>query len=225
MGRRSDPKEITKEKLLLVEGADEVNFFNALFRHVNQADIQVASVGGRDNFKNEIPMFVKARGFGRLTKWAVIRDAEESEAINAFKSARNILEKALKELNESKSLDQKIKYLLPGSPGEFSSGSLPIGIFILPDNSQPGMLEDLCLKTVEDHPAMKCVNDFYGCCKKLKKPPENEAKSKAEAFLAAMPKAMRKTSEDGVGIGAQKKYWNFDSEHLNPLKFFLSHLE
>jgi len=224
VARRSGSITIKKEKLLLVEGKDEIHFFGALFRHINQIDIQVEMAGGGDNFKNEIPMLVKTRGFDGLKKIAVIRDAEKKEAVNAFKSAKNSLRKALKELNESKPLNQRIKYLLPDAPGIFSSGSPPIGIFIFPDNSRPGMLEDLCLKTVEDHPAMKCVNGFYDCCQKLKNPPKNMAKSKAEAFLAAMPRPIRKTAGDGVGLAAQKGYWNFDSDHLNPLKFFLSQL-
>ena len=81
------------------------------------------------------------------------------------------------------------------------------------------MLEDLCLKTVADHPAMICVNEFETCFNKLDEPPKNSSKAKALAFLAAQP-----DSPSTVGRGAQKNCWNLDSPALDELKQFLNHL-
>ena len=78
------------------------------------------------------------------------------------------------------------------------------------------MLEDLCLKTVEHHPAMRCVATFIGCVLELENPPNNIAKAKAQAFLAAMPRLV-----NSVGLGAQKGYWDFNSEELTDLKAFI----
>ena len=89
----------------------------------------------------------------------------------------------------------------------------------MPGNSDAGMLEDLCLKTVEHHPAMHCVELFIDCISKLEKPPNNITKAKAQAFLAAMPKLA-----NSVGVGAQKGYWNFNSEELTDLKSFINNL-
>ena len=89
----------------------------------------------------------------------------------------------------------------------------------MPGNSDAGMLEDLCLKTVENHPVMNCVNPFVDCISKLEEAPNNMAKAKAQAFLAAMPELA-----NSVGVGAQKGYWDFNSEELTELKLFINNL-
>jgi hypothetical protein len=103
---------------------------------------------------------------------------------------------------------------------QFSYGKPKIGIFIMPGNSDTGMLEDLCLETVKDHPAMECVNTFIDCVSKLESPPNNLAKAKAQAFLAAMLNIV-----NSVGVAAQKQYWDFDSEVLTEIKTFLENLK
>ncbi len=48
------------------------------------------------------------------------------------------------------------------------------------------MLEDLCLKSVEDDPAMECVQEYFDCISdKLDDLPKNISKAKARAFLAS----------------------------------------
>ena len=89
----------------------------------------------------------------------------------------------------------------------------------MPGNSDAGMLEDLCLKTVENHPAMGCVQPFTSCISELEESPNNIVKAKAQAFLAAMPELA-----NSVGVGAQKGYWNFKSEELTDLKSFIGNL-
>ena len=90
---------------------------------------------------------------------------------------------------------------------QFSDGNPRIGIFIMSGNSDTGMLEDLCLKTVGEHPAIECVNTFIDCASGLNNPPKIMSKAKAQAFLTAMPKIA-----NSVGVGAQKGYWNLDSD-------------
>lgn len=47
---------ITKPKLLIGEGKDEENFFNALLKHMHTNDIQVLSSGGKDKNKFRVWM-------------------------------------------------------------------------------------------------------------------------------------------------------------------------
>lgn len=83
------------------------------------------------------------------------------------------------------------------------------------------MLEDLCLETVKDEEGMECVNRFIDCANQLENPPKNKdiPKAKVQAFLAIKPGVF-----DMVGLGAKKKYWDFDSIALKPPKNFLSEL-
>ena len=197
---------IHQKKVLAVEGKDEVNFFNALLKYVGINDFEVYEVGGKQQFKDKLPALVRRRGFSDVEVLAVVRDAD-NDANAAFESISNILKK------------EKLKP--PIQINQFSGGTPKIGIFIMPGNSDTGMLEDLCLKTVEHHPAMVCVESFIDCVSKLENPPNrnNIAKVKGQAFLAAMPELVY-----SVGVGAQKGYWNFNSEELTDLKSFIDNL-
>ena len=122
----------------------------------------------------------------------------------------------------------------PDAPGEIvCSNGLYTGIFIMPGNAEEGMLEDLCLKTVIGHPVLTCVDEYFLCLKdkldnektKTTKEtckyyyPKNEAKAKMHAFLAGMNKFV-----PSLGIAAKKGYFNFESESLNEIKYFLLNL-
>jgi hypothetical protein len=45
---------LKSEKILLVEGKDEVDFFEALFSFMEISDYQIINAGGKDNFKTYI---------------------------------------------------------------------------------------------------------------------------------------------------------------------------
>jgi hypothetical protein len=195
---------IRQKKVIAVEGKDEVNFFNALLRDIGITDFEIRDVGGKQQFKNKLPALVRMSGFSDVEVLAIIRDAD-NDANAAFKSISNILRKeGLKPAPEV---------------AQFSEGRPKIGIFIMPGNSDAGMLEDLCLKTVENHPAMDCVRPFANCISELEESPNNIVKAKAQAFLAAMPELA-----NSIGVGAQKGYWNFKSEELTDLKSFIDDL-
>lgn len=195
---------IRQKKVLSVEGKDEVNFFDALLKYIRITDFEIRHVGGKENFKNKLPALIRMTGFSDVQVLAVIRDADAG-ASKAFQSIKNILKK--EGLNP------------PGRMNQFSNGKPMIGIFIMPGNSDTGMLENLCLKTVQNHPAMECVKAFINCVSKLEKPPHNMPKAEAQAFLAAMPKIT-----NSVGLGAQKGYWNFDSNEIADLRSFINTL-
>jgi len=199
---------IEKEKLLLVEGKDEIHFFEALPTHLHIKDIQLIEVGGKDKFKDEFPALLLSPNFSIVKSYAIVRDADDNPD-NTFQSITDML----------KRYDQPI----PTAPGKIiSSSSMTIGIYIMPGNSEEGMLEDLCLKTVSNHPVLACVDDYIICLKnKLEHDnfPRNPAKAKMYAFLAGMNKFI-----PSLGLAAKKGYFNFDSEILNDIKVFLQEL-
>jgi hypothetical protein len=199
------PLAIQKEKLLVVEGKDEVNFFSCLLKHMDVNDFEVVDVGGKDRFKVEFPALRRASGFSEIKLVAIVRDAE-NDAMSAFSSIRNILKKE--------------GLRPPDNPNQFSEDIPRIGVFITPGDSNQGMIEDLCLRTVKDHPVLRCVDSFMDCISNLNIHPKNIAKSKAQVFLAAMPDIVCR-----VGLGAEKGYWDFNSEELITLKSFLNYLK
>ena len=198
--------EIKYKRVLLVEGKDDKDFFKALLKHMGISDCYVDDVEGKDNFKTKIPALVKATGFmDNVEVFAVIRDAD-SDAEGSFKSICTAM--------------QKVNLKPPGKMNKFSISSPKIGVYIMPGNFERGMLEDLCLKTVKGHPAMECVNIYMDCVKRLNVTLKNKAKSKAQAFLAAMPEIAA-----SVGIGAMKGYWDFSSDELIDLREFVSNFK
>jgi len=201
---------ITSKKIIAVEGPDDDNFFDALLRHMNITDFDIRFVGGKDEFKNKLPALKKTSGFFKadgspfITHLAVIRDENGD---NAFKSVANIL--------------RKEDFTPPKKHGLFSDANPKVGIFIMPGKKVEGtMLEDLCLKTVENHPAIKCVDEFASCASALENNPKNISKAKVQTFLAAQPEIV-----NSIGVGAQKGYWDFNSSTVNELKQFLNNLK
>ena len=77
--------EIKKDKLLLVEGNDDQNFFQKLMQEVAIDGIQIISMGGKEGFK--IPNFksvINTPGFREVKSLGIVRDADNN-ADNAFR--------------------------------------------------------------------------------------------------------------------------------------------
>lgn len=198
---------VTKKKVLALEGNDECVFFEALLDYMGITECQIYDIGGKDKFKFKIPALVKTSelDFDLVEVFAMIRDADDKPE-GAFESIRNIAKKA--GLNPSATVNT------------FGNSKPKVGIFIMPGNSETGMLEDLCLETVKDLPVMAHVNNYINCVeqtqgKKLKK----VAKAKAQVYLASTPDIIC-----GVGLGAKRKYWDFTSSALDDLKTFLENM-
>lgn len=197
---------INKNKLLLVEGKDELNFFSALFKHLSISNIQIIEVGGKIKFKDELPALMNDPNFPSVRSLGYVRDADVN-ANDTLKSIQGTL--------------KKYNLPVPKKSEDFANNDqIKIGIFILPGLQNEGMLENLCLETVSDHTVMPCINQFLECIeKKSKEPPKNKSKAKAHSFLAAMPE-----SDLRVGEAAKKGYWNFNHSALQPLTVFLKKL-
>jgi hypothetical protein len=201
------PRPILDKKLLVVEGKDEVNFFSWLLEKMSITGVDIRDACGKYKFKEELTALYLSTGFSDVEIFVIVQDADE-DADKAFSSLTKILLEL--KLDPPKTRDQI---------SEGKSASPKIGIFIMPGYSINGMLEDLCLKTVSEHPAMRCVEKITDCISRLGEPPKNMAKSKVQVFLACMPDIV-----SSLGLGAKKGYWDFNSEKLNDLKAFLEYL-
>ena len=81
------------------------------------------------------------------------------------------------------------------------------------------MLEDLCLKTVEEHESFRCVETFSETLEELTEVPNNISKAQVQVFLAARS---RQKIAQTLGMGARQKHWDFESPALDELKSFLN---
>lgn len=208
-------KEIEKRKLLLVEGKDEENFFKIFLRKHNINEVQIIEIGGKDQLNHEsLTVLKNTPGFDELISLAIVQDADKN-ADTRFQSIRNYL--------RGSNLNAPDKVSTFTSQGQ----NLRIGIFIIPDGKNKGMLESLCLSTViKDNETMtRCFNEFTDCLKQISDlnnglpKPKNIHKAYLRAFLSAMEE-----DTPSLGIATQKGYWNLNSDRLAPLLNFLKKL-
>lgn len=199
------------EKLLLVEGRDEVCFFTALFDFLKIENVDIKDVGGCLKFSNYYQTVVKLPGFSDVKKIGFVRDAEANTAKSAFDSICNAIKKSTSDIN------------LPQSPGDISKGKVCCGIFIMPDNKSAGMLEDLCIASVSKTALFENAENYIKNASSLlneqEKKSYNVHKAKIQAFLAGKSSIPR-----SLGEAASKKVWNFSSPVFSDVILFVRHL-
>jgi hypothetical protein len=203
---------ITSKSVLLVEGNDEKGFFEALAKHMKLEigrDIELRLVYGKGNYRDQFQAFLNDPGFPYVEAYGIVRDADNS-AQNAVKSIQDMLKKAGQPCPTNHALFAYDAY-----------NRLKTGIFIMPGNTNTGMLEDLCLQSVQDHPIMPFVDEYIKNVKQQMQAdaPKNERKARMQTFLAGM-----KDTIPYLGVAAGKGYWDFTSTALYDLRTFISEL-
>ena len=197
----------TSDRLLLVEGQDEVNLTTAMLARWNIGGVQPVSVGGRYQVRSGLDATlsqVRSRGL-QLSAIGVLRDADDSA-----KSALESVAGALRSLGLP----------APNSQGSFVQGLPSVGIFILPDGENQGAIEDLCWASVEDTPAAQCSTFYLECLRdSTALESRNSAKTLVHAYLAAQREPYAR-----VGEGALKGYWPFEHPAFAALKEFVGRL-
>jgi len=196
------PAPITRPRLLVVEGTDARVFFDVLLEQMGLADaVQTQDFGG----VNELPSFLRTlpvtSGFSQVTSLGIARDAD-SNARSAFQSVCGSLKRA--------------GLRVPQQPMVAASGNPTVSVFVLPDCTSPGMLETLCLQSVESDPIMPCVAEYFDCVAANGSVPGNMDKARLQALLASR-------SRPGLSLRDATKagYWPWDSPVFDPLKQFL----
>lgn len=238
-------REITKPKLLLVEGKDEIELFGKLLADLGLVDVEVRDIMGKTKFRKNIEALPRFSGFSEVTSVGIVTDADKQPK-GAFDSICDALEAA--------GLPR------PTTPLQPVGDAPQVAIMILPGGGTPGMLEDLCLESVADDPAMPCVEEYFRCLEERLEAevfPGNPSKARVRAFLASMewleeahfdhlqkhlgeylpelpdapsvPKvhtflASRYKPDLDLGIAAKAEYWRLDHPAFAQVKQFLSTL-
>ena len=198
-------KKIDKKSLLLVEGKDECHFFSSLFEKISIENVKVYDVGGKDKFSKTIARFVKIEGFSEVTKLGFVRDAEENLAKSAFDSICNDLDN--NNIPKPKNIGKVEKV-----------NNMKIGIFIMPNNKDAGMLETLCLQSIKNEHCQNEMEAYIECLRRFYKDNVsfNFAKAMSQVYLASKVPLV-----NSLGLGAEKGYWNFNDPLFNEIKSFL----
>jgi hypothetical protein len=194
-----------KPKLLAGEGQDEVFFFEALLAHLQISDVQVEQYAGKGylaKYLRELPL---RPGYQNVVAIGITRDADGNVA-QTFQSVGGLLGNA--------------GLPTPAAAGQVTAGPPRVGVFLMPDNQRPGMLEDLCLDAVQSDGAISCVTDYFKCVdQRAKRQPNNMAKARVHAWLASQLEPDRR-----LGEAAKAGIWPWHDAAFAPLIQFLQAL-
>ncbi len=210
-----EPPSISNVRLdrditLIVEGRTDQIFLQTLVEYLGISPyFDIAKYDGIQ----QLPPFLKLiagslrRDPTRQRTLAIIRDAEQQSVASVQQSVAQALHQA--------DLPSVV------TAGSISSGELRVGLFVFPDNREPGMLEDLCLRSIpRQGDVRKCLDAYFHCMNAIGSGvPEPSVKARTAAYLTALGLA-----EPLVGRAAQKRVWNFDHEAFIPLIRFLRSL-
>jgi len=195
---------IENPKLLLVEGIDEVRLFGALAKDIGVEDVQIRDYQGKGNLRPFLRVLPQISGYSELGSIGVTRDADD-DGDNAAESVRDALRAA--------------GFPVPDSPLESAyDGRIAVRYLIIP-HGETGALEDVCLASIAEDPAMACVESYFGCIEQsgLDGPSEKWiAKAKVHAFLSS-----REDPALRLGEAAERGLWSFDAPSFDPLKSVL----
>lgn len=197
--------QITKSKILIVEGVDEANFFKAyLEKHLSISDIQILPIGGKILLPDYLDVLIIDPNFiSKVYVLAIIRDADNN-ATSAFQSVCGALKKA--------------KLPIPNAPLQAVGKNPIVNVMIIPPCSSSGKLEDLCLQSISSDPALPCLDSYFSCLLTLPNysMSKNMSKAKVHAFLSS-----RIEPDKRLGEAALASYWPFDNVVFDPLKSFI----
>jgi hypothetical protein len=196
---------LVQRKLLLDEGRDEVRFFNALLAHLGITDIQVTDYGGKTRLKDYLEALANTPGFPGLASLAITRDGDTDTAA-AFSSVSGGL--------------SNIGLSVPASHGQLTGTNPQVGVWIMPDGANPGMLEDLCMASVQSDLAVSCVDEYLQCVlQRASRQPNNTAKARLHVWLASQIEPDKR-----LGEAAEIGYWPWQAPAFQPLIQFVQSL-
>lgn len=201
----STPQTLSKPKLLIGEGKEEVDFFTVFLTHLNISDVQVEQYGEKSGLPSYLKTLRVRPGYLNIISLGITRDADNS-AQSAFQSVGGALNRA--------------SLPVPKQPGEIVGDIPKVSVMILPDDRRNGMLEDLCLDAISTDPVLRCVDEYFDCVYTTSgRQPKNMAKARIHTWLSSQIEPDKR-----LGEAAKAGYLPWDSPGFDSLKQFLQAL-
>lgn len=212
-----DNLEIKSTRLLLVEGNDECWFFIQLlqFLGLNQnpspLDLQVIDIEGRTRFSSSLSILAKYPDFNKVKVVGFVRDAEDNLANSSYTSMASAIKKSLPD------------FPIPAIGTVTKNNGFACGVFIMPNNIDKGMLEDLCIDSVKSEPLYGYANQYvmsaYGLLSSSDQKKYNTHKAMVQTYLAGKPEIV-----NTLANAAKKNIWDFNNPVFDGIKDFIRKL-
>ena len=184
-----------------MEGRDEEGFFGGLCCAEGLSTIQIMPYRGRDNLGNFLRTLVRLRGFEKVQRLGITRDADEDSAA-AYQSVGDLLANAGMSRPKHPLAEETSPRVL---------------VMILPPAHQEGCLETILWETIKTTSTADCIREYVACAQI---PGGNRhAKAMIHAYLATKHSPGLK-----IGEATFAGYWDLNHIAFNPLKTFLAEL-
>lgn len=202
-------RSVTGRKIILVEGPDDIWFFDALLADLGapEDEVQVMDYEGKSNIDRTLgPLLLDpAVTDGSVTAIAIVQDADG----NLTKAKENI-ENACTAVG-----------LIGGSYAAFSASishpGLSVGTFALPDGGTSGDLDTLLFETLSGTVLHGHV-EAYAAAAGFSAV-HDRGKRKTQAYLASQDPIAR-----GAGMGASNGHFQIRHASVDPIRNFVSAL-
>ena len=205
-------RPITTSGQLLVEGRVPEMFFWEMVAACGLANaLETRTFGdvSKDNLRTYLELFTQKPAFKEhVTRLGIVRDAEAQAAIGAFQSVQAALREA------GLTVPSQMR-LVEGAP-------LAVGVFILPDCQNSGMLETFCLSAIAEkdesgpHGLLGCVDEFFVCLERRNRRPANATKARFAGYALA-----KDVIDPQLGRSTQQGAIPWDARAFDALKQFL----
>jgi len=197
-GKELENRAIKKTRLLLGEGMDEKNFFDAFLNYLGREQgVQTMHYGGKNNRRGFLGLLSGTKPeFTAVERVAVTGDADDNYAGTVARIRADLRECGLPD---------------PADRDFIEGGGKRVGLFIC--NRQ---LETICLNSLDGTPELICIDDFLTCVNAQLAEQNELEKAKCRSYLAYKDGATL-----SIGVGAVKGYWNFANPAFNDLRDFL----
>ena len=202
------PPTIERPRQLIVEGNDEVRVFLALCEYLGISGLQVQQYGGYPNLRRFLRTLTADPDFHVIESLAVVADADSNRA-----GRQQSIQGALSDAGLP----------MPSAPLEFATqNGINVAYLVVPHDADGTMLEDVCLASVSDDAAMKCVDEYFECLTREGASTPRQVwmpKARVHAFLASRDDpALR------IGEAADAEIWRFEDESFRPMRELLTML-
>src|SRR5436190_14712259 len=157
-------------KLVLCEGVDDKAVVEGLCLHAGIRGLTVEVYDGRSNLERIIGSLHIRSEFsrGEVESLAVLIDAEK-DFDASFQKVQNAVRQGFS--------------VEIGKSGVFVGDVPKVAGFVICGGGTSGMLEDLCLKSVNGEPSYKCMEEYFECLCKRTELKDYHPKAKFKAWM------------------------------------------
>jgi hypothetical protein len=183
-------------------------------QHLSITDIQILPIGGKQNLYGNLKALMLDPAFPAVACLGVVRDADSTAPGAASAVAANAAAATFKAVTGVLS---SLGLPHPAGHAAFTGRQPSVGVFVMPDGTNDGMLETLCMNSSGAQNGFACVGGFFNFLAAAGVAvTANMHKAQAQAWLASRPEPGKR-----LGEAAQASYWVWSDPAFSQLWAFI----